>query len=57
MFWRFFKMIKVISKPAECEVCSAIWYLNAKNVKPAEIHLLLVEIYSDNVMTDDEKEG
>lgn len=50
-------MIKVISQPAECEVRSVIRCLNAKNVKPAETHLLLVEIYSDNVMTDGEKVG
>ncbi|GBN49171.1 Histone-lysine N-methyltransferase SETMAR [Araneus ventricosus] len=31
---------------------SLIRFLNAKNVKPAEIHRQLVEIYGENVMTD-----
>ncbi|GBM39399.1 hypothetical protein AVEN_97019-1 [Araneus ventricosus] len=41
-------MFKTISDPADCEVR----FLNAKNVKPAEIHRQLVEIYGENVMTD-----
>ncbi|GBN09976.1 hypothetical protein AVEN_159697-1 [Araneus ventricosus] len=38
--------------PADCEVRSVIRFLNAKNVKPDEIHRELVEIYGENVMTD-----
>ncbi|GBN96570.1 hypothetical protein AVEN_208380-1 [Araneus ventricosus] len=45
-------MFKTISDPADCEVRSVIRFLNAKNVKPAEIHRQLVEIYGENVMTD-----
>ncbi|GBO24138.1 hypothetical protein AVEN_35327-1 [Araneus ventricosus] len=45
-------MFKTISDPADCEVHSVIWFLNAKKVKPAEIHRQLVEIYGENVMTD-----
>ncbi|GBN30349.1 hypothetical protein AVEN_252944-1 [Araneus ventricosus] len=45
-------MFKTISDPADCEVRSAIRFLNAKKVKPAEIHSQLVEIYGENVMTD-----
>ncbi|GBM22061.1 hypothetical protein AVEN_137371-1 [Araneus ventricosus] len=45
-------MFKTISGPADCEVRSVIRFLNAKNVKPAEIHRQLLEIYGDNVMTD-----
>ncbi|GBN58813.1 hypothetical protein AVEN_7787-1 [Araneus ventricosus] len=45
-------MFKTIANPADCEVRSVIWFLNAKNVKPAEIHHQLVEIYGENVMTD-----
>ncbi|GBM02825.1 hypothetical protein AVEN_52008-1 [Araneus ventricosus] len=45
-------MFKTISDPADCEVRSVIRFLNAKKVKPAEIHRQLVEIYGENVMTD-----
>ncbi|GBM42465.1 hypothetical protein AVEN_139899-1 [Araneus ventricosus] len=45
-------MFKTISDPADCEVRSVIRFLNAKNVKPAEIHRELVEIYGENKMTD-----
>ncbi|GBM68808.1 hypothetical protein AVEN_22280-1 [Araneus ventricosus] len=45
-------MFKTISDPADCEVSSVIRFLNAKNVKPAEIHRQLVEIYGENVTTD-----
>ncbi|GBM69716.1 hypothetical protein AVEN_88221-1 [Araneus ventricosus] len=45
-------MLKTIADPADCEVRSVIRFLNAKNVKPAEIHRQLVEIYGENVMTD-----
>ncbi|GBN03244.1 hypothetical protein AVEN_229023-1 [Araneus ventricosus] len=45
-------MFKTIADPADCEVRSVIRFLNAKKVKPAEIHRQLVEIYGENVMTD-----
>ncbi|GBM12460.1 hypothetical protein AVEN_55296-1 [Araneus ventricosus] len=45
-------MFKTISDPADCEVRSVIRFLNAKKVRPAEIHRQLVEIYGENVMTD-----
>jgi [histone H3]-lysine36 N-dimethyltransferase SETMAR len=45
-------MFKTISDPADCEVRSVIRFLNAKNVKPAEIHRQLVEIYGVLVMSD-----
>ncbi|GBM84910.1 hypothetical protein AVEN_23711-1 [Araneus ventricosus] len=45
-------MFKTIADPADCEVRSVIQFLNAKNVKPAEIHRQLVEVYFENVMTD-----
>ncbi|GBN32531.1 hypothetical protein AVEN_45736-1 [Araneus ventricosus] len=44
-------MFKTIADPADCEVRSVIRFLNAKKVKPAEIHRQLVEIYGENVMT------
>ncbi|GBM36008.1 hypothetical protein AVEN_78103-1 [Araneus ventricosus] len=45
-------MFKTIADPAECEVRSVIRFLNAKKVKPAEIHRQLVKIYGENLMTD-----
>ncbi|GBN59193.1 hypothetical protein AVEN_123360-1 [Araneus ventricosus] len=45
-------MFKTIADPADCEVRSVLRFLNAKKVKPAEIHPQLVEIYGKNVMTD-----
>ncbi|GBN30090.1 hypothetical protein AVEN_132069-1 [Araneus ventricosus] len=46
-------MFKTIADPADCEVRSVvIRFLNAKKVKPAEIHRQLVEIYGENVITD-----
>ncbi|GBN36936.1 hypothetical protein AVEN_119687-1 [Araneus ventricosus] len=45
-------MFKTIADPANCEMRSVIRFWNAKNVKPAEIHRQLVEIYGENVMTD-----
>ncbi|GBN17554.1 hypothetical protein AVEN_175628-1 [Araneus ventricosus] len=43
-------MFKTTADPADCEVRSVIQFLNAKKVKPAEIHRQLVEIYGENVM-------
>ncbi|GBN48854.1 hypothetical protein AVEN_178306-1 [Araneus ventricosus] len=45
-------MFKTIADPADCEARSVIRFLNAKEVKPAEIHRQLVEVYAQNVMTD-----
>lgn len=42
----------IISEPVDYEVRSVIRLLNAMNVKPAETHRQLVEIFGDNVMTD-----
>jgi hypothetical protein len=33
-----FEMAALIQSPAKCEVCSIIWFLNAKGERPAEIH-------------------
>ncbi|GBL99922.1 hypothetical protein AVEN_19420-1 [Araneus ventricosus] len=45
-------MFNTIADPADCEVLSVIRVLNAKKIKPAEIHRQLVEIYGEDVMTD-----
>jgi hypothetical protein len=39
-----------ITNPADCEVCSVIQFLNAKNIRPAEIHRELVKVYGEGVM-------
>ncbi|GBO21072.1 hypothetical protein AVEN_256360-1 [Araneus ventricosus] len=41
-------MFNTIADPADCEVCSVMQFLNAKNVKPAEIHSQHVEVYGEN---------
>ncbi|GBM65025.1 hypothetical protein AVEN_3476-1 [Araneus ventricosus] len=45
-------MFKTIADPADCEVGSAIRFLNSNNVKQAEINPQLVESYGENAMTD-----
>ncbi|GBM97353.1 hypothetical protein AVEN_264679-1 [Araneus ventricosus] len=45
-------MFKTTVDPADCEVRSVIRFLNAKKVKPAEIHRQFLENYCENVMTD-----
>jgi transposase len=41
-----------IENPATCEVRSVIRFLNAKNVRPAEIHRQIVEVYGEGVMNE-----
>ncbi|GFV80296.1 hypothetical protein TNCV_4956991 [Trichonephila clavipes] len=46
-------MFKTIAYPVDCEVSSIIRFLNVTNVKTAEINPQLVEIYGENVMSDE----
>jgi len=39
-----------ISNPADCEVQGMIWFLQAENVRPSEIHQRLVAVYGEHVM-------
>jgi hypothetical protein len=39
-----------ITDPADCEVRSVIRFSNAKNVRPAETHRQLVEVYGEDVV-------
>jgi transposase len=48
MFTRF----KKIEKPAACEKRSVIRFLNARNMKPADIHRQLCEVYGEHAMSD-----
>jgi hypothetical protein len=45
-------MFKIIEHPANCAIQSVICFLNAKNVKPADIHNQICEEYSENAMSD-----
>jgi oligoribonuclease (3'-5' exoribonuclease) len=45
-------MFKVIERPADCEIRSVICFLNARNVKPADIHRQICEVYSESAMSD-----
>jgi hypothetical protein len=46
------KMFKKFEKPAACEMRSVIHFLNAKNMKPADIHLQLCEVHGEYAMCD-----
>jgi hypothetical protein len=45
-------MFKTIERPADCEIRSVIRFLNARNVKPADIHRQICEVYGENAMSD-----
>ena len=45
-------MFKAIEGAADCEIRSAICFLNARNVLPSEIHHQVCQVYGDNVMSD-----
>ena len=45
-------MFKMIERPAVCEIRSAIRFLNARNVKPADIHRQICQVYGENAMSD-----
>jgi len=39
-----------ISNPADSEVQGVIWFLQAENIRPSEIHRRLVAVYDEHVM-------
>ena len=45
-------MFKTITNPAECEIRAVIRFLNARNVKPAEIYRQIKDVYGEDVMSD-----
>jgi hypothetical protein len=45
-------MFKKTEKPAACEMWSAIRFLNARNMKPADIYCQLCEVYREHAMSD-----
>ena len=44
-------MFKKIETPAACEMRSVIRFLNAKKMKPAEIHRQLCDVYGEHAMS------
>jgi hypothetical protein len=47
-----FKMLKKIEKPAASEMRSVIRFLNARSMKPGDIHHQLCEMYREHAMSD-----
>jgi len=45
-------MLETIEGAADCEKCSVIRFLNARNVLPSEIHHQICQVYGDNAMSD-----
>jgi hypothetical protein len=45
-------MFTMIERPADCEIRSVIRFLNARNVKPADIHRQICEVNGENAMSD-----
>jgi transposase len=41
-----------IENLASCEIRSMIKFLNAKNIRPAEIYRQVCEVYGENAMSD-----
>jgi len=44
-------MFKKTENPAACELQSVICFMNAKNMKPAEIHCQLCVVYGEHAMS------
>jgi hypothetical protein len=47
-----FTMFKKIKKAAACEIQSVICFLNARNMKQADIHRQVGEVYGEHAMSD-----
>jgi hypothetical protein len=47
-----FKMFKITKHPTNCEIWLVIRFLNARNVKEADIHGQICEVYDENAMSD-----
>jgi hypothetical protein len=45
-------MLKKIEKPAACEMRSVVRFLTARNMKLADIHCQLCEMYGERAMSD-----
>jgi hypothetical protein len=47
-----FKMFKMMEQTSDCEIRSVIRFLNAINMKPADNHRQICEVYSENAVSD-----
>jgi hypothetical protein len=47
-----FKVLKNIKKPAACDMKFVIPFLNARNMKPADIHRQLCNVYGEHTTSD-----
>ena len=45
-------MFKTIEGADDCEIRSAIRFMNTRNVLPSEIHHQICQVYGDNAMSD-----
>lgn len=45
-------MFKTNTDQADCEIRAVIRFLNARNMKPAETHRQVKDVYIENVMSD-----
>jgi hypothetical protein len=45
-------MFKIIARPADCKIGLLSVFLNARNVKLADIHCQICEVYGENAMND-----
>lgn len=45
-------MVELIRNSVTCEIRSVICFLNAKNVKPIDIHRPICEVYGENAKSD-----
>ena len=41
-----------MNRPADCAIRSVIRFLNARNVKPPDIHCHIFEVYGENDVSD-----
>jgi hypothetical protein len=48
-----FKMFKMMKYTTDCEILSVNHLLNARNVKPADIHCHICEVYGKNAVSDE----
>ena len=48
-WWR---MATYIENPADCEIRAVVWFLQAKNIQPADIHRQVCEVYGEGAMSD-----
>jgi hypothetical protein len=45
-------MARRIENPAECEIREVIWFLQAKNIQPADIHRQMCEVCGEEAISD-----